>query len=62
MSSSERRSYENIFQNSDEFVTDYAKTSVVEAYAESAEFAFSCSLDIAALPENRQEFFDNNWS
>lgn len=53
----QRDRYDNIFNETDEWVTDYASTETTEDFAETYEEGFQLVWNISLIPEDRQDFF-----
>jgi hypothetical protein len=56
MNDEQREEYTKIYENADEFVTDYAKTSVEEDFAETVMESVVITMDYDKLPRDRQDF------
>ena len=51
--------YITIFNDSNIFVSDYAKTNAAEDFADTIAYNTHCEFDITTVPDDRQEFFKN---
>jgi len=59
LSDSQRDAYTKIFEDSNEFVTDYAKTNSAEDFAETIAANTLCVFYVDYVSEDRKKFFED---
>ncbi len=52
--------YKMIYNNTDEWVSNYSKTDASEDFAETFEKSYVCYINYSAIPKDRRQYFKNN--
>jgi len=60
LTQTQRDEYERLFNDSNEFIDEYAKTNAAESFAEEFAYTITYNVNIVTVPKEHQKFFIDN--